>query len=370
VLEDAPAHTATWTPREPAGPALILYTSGSTGRPRGARLSHAAVASALQSWAGPVMTLTPADVVLAALPLSHSYGLNGALLAPLLAGATVRLVERFTADAAAQALAHGGVTVFPAVATMLRRLLDLEGFRGGPALRLAVSGAAPCPWELAREWHRRTGVRVLRGYGMTELFRPVSYLAADAVEVPDAVGRAVPGVDLRVVDDAGRPVGPDEIGELLIRSPAAMDGYLNGDDAEGGLRDGWFHTGDLATVSADGWVRITGRKRERILRGGYSVFPPEVESVLLGHPDVAEAAVLGVPHPELGEEVAAFVALRPGARATADELVEYCRDHLAAFKYPRRVRLLPALPRGATGKVLKGELRRQALSAGAPLTER
>jgi long-chain acyl-CoA synthetase len=123
-------------------------------------------------------------------------------------------------------------------------------------------------------------------------------------------------------------------------------------------------------VSADGWVRITGRKRERILRGGYSVFPPEVESVLLGHPDVAEAAVLGVPHPELGEEVAAFVALRPGARATADELVEYCRDHLAAFKYPRRVRLLPALPRGATGKVLKGELRRQALSAGAPLTER
>ena len=359
VVDDAPSEQTTWKVTEPRGPALVLYTSGSTGRPKGAALSHAAVAFALRSWAEPVMALTPDDVVLAALPLSHSYGLNGALLAPLLAGATVRLVERFTADGVADLLARGTATVFPGVATMFRRLLDLDAFRGGPALRLAVSGAAPCPWEIARDFRARTGVRILRGYGMTELFRPISYLAADAEERPDAIGRAVPGVDLQIVDEAGRPLEPDAIGELLIRTPAALDGYLGAPlDTPGALGDGWFHTGDLASVTADGWVRITGRKRERILRGGYSVFPPEVESVLLGHPEVAEAAVVGLPHPELGEEIAAFVALRPGARTSADDLAAYCRDRLAAFKYPRRVTLVAALPRSATGKVLKGELTR------------
>jgi long-chain acyl-CoA synthetase len=359
VIDDTPADETTWNISEPRGPALVLYTSGSTGRPKGAVLSHAAVAFALRSWAEPVMALTPDDVVLAALPLSHSYGLNGALLAPLLAGATVRLVERFTADVVGDLLARGEATVFPGVATMFRRLLDLDGFRGGPALRLALSGAAPCPWEIARDFRARTGVRILRGYGMTELFRPISYLAADADDRPDAIGRAVPGVELQVVDEAGRPLEADAIGELLIRTPAALDGYLGAPlDTTAAPGDGWFHTGDLASVTVDGWVRITGRKRERILRGGYSVFPPEVESVLLGHPEVAEAAVVGLPHPELGEEIAAFVALRPGARTNADDLAAYCRDRLAAFKYPRRVTLVAALPRSATGKVLKGELTR------------
>jgi long-chain acyl-CoA synthetase len=357
VVDDAPAGPATWKTAEPRGPALVLYTSGSTGRPTGAVLSHAAVAVALRSWAEPVLALRTGDVVLAALPLSHSYGLNGALLAPLLAGATVRLVERFTADSIADLLAHGDVSVFPGVATMFRRLLDLSAFRGGRALRLALSGAAPCPWEIAHEWRSRTGVRILRGYGMTELFRPISYLAGDVEDRPDAIGRAVPGVELRIVDDAGRALEPGAVGELLIRTPAALDGYLGAPaETTAALRDGWFHTGDLASISADGWVSITGRKRERILRGGYSVFPSEVESVLVAHPEVAEAAVVGVPHPELGEEIAAFVALRPTARATADELVAYCRARLAAFKYPRSVVLLPALPRSTTGKILKAQL--------------
>ncbi len=365
VVDDAPVEEATRKVSEPRGPALVLYTSGSTGRPKGAVLSHAALAFALRSWAEPVMALTADDVVLSALPLSHSYGLNGALLAPLLAGASVRLVERFTADGVADLLARGEATVFPGVATMFRRLLDLGEFGAAPALRLALSGAAPCPWEVAHAWRARTGVRVLRGYGMTELFRPISYLAADAAELPDAIGRAVPGVELRVVDETGHAVSPGDVGELLVRTPAAMDGYLNAvDDTDAVLSGGWFHTGDLASVSADGWVRITGRKRERILRGGYSVFPPEVESVLLAHPEVAEAAVIGLPHPELGEEIAAFVALRPGARTNADDLAAYCRDRLAAFKYPRWVTLVTALPRSATGKVLKGELIRVIAPGG------
>jgi len=340
-----------------AGAALILYTSGSTGRPKGAVLSHSALEAAIESWAGPVMALTPDDVVLATLPLAHSFGLNGALLAPLLVGATVALVERFAPDRVVEAIRRHRVTVVPGVATMFRRLLDTPELAALGSVRIAVSGAAPCPWELAERWRGRTGIRIVRGYGMTELFRPISYRAADPTESPDSIGWPVPGVEIRVVDDAGRSVTAGEPGELWIRSPSAMDFYINApDETREVLVEGWFRTGDLATVSAEGLVTIVGRKRERILRGGYSVFPPEVEAVLLTHPAVAEAAVLGMPHPELGEDVAAFVALRPGATANADELIAHCRDRLAAFKYPRRVTVLDALPRAATGKILKSRL--------------
>jgi long-chain acyl-CoA synthetase len=358
VIDDVGQERSEWRTDDAGGaPALILYTSGSTGRPKGALLSHAAVEFAQRSWAGPVMALTDDDVVLAALPLSHSFGLNGALLAPLLAGAAIRLVERFVAEDVAPLLAGERVTVLPAVATMFRRLLDAPQFSGGKALRLAVSGAAPCPWELAQEWRARTGVRIVRGYGMTELFRPLSYRAADPTDFPDAVGRAVPGVEARVVDDDGATLAAGEVGELWIRSPAAMDGYLEAPgETHAVLSDGWFRTGDLASIDADGWVRIAGRKRERILRGGHSVFPREVEAVLLAHPDVIEAAVVGVPHAELGEEVAGFVVTREGSRAGADELIAFCRERLAGYKYPRRITLLAALPRSATGKVLKAKL--------------
>jgi long-chain acyl-CoA synthetase len=191
-------------------------------------------------------------------------------------------------------------------------------------------------------------VRIVRGYGMTELFRPISYLAADATDRPDSIGRAVPGVELRVVDD-----------ELWIRSPAAMDGYLRApEETAAVLADGgWFRTGDLASISDDGYVSIVGRKRELILRGGYSVVPGEVEAALLGHPAVAEAAVIGVAHPELGEEVAAFVTLRPGTSAEAPELIAFCRERLAGYKYPRRVTVVDEMPRSATGKILKAKLR-------------
>jgi len=331
-----------------AGGALILYTSGSTGRPKGALLSHAAVELAIESWAGPVMALTPNDVVLAALPLAHSFGLNGALLAPLLVGATVALVERFAPDRVLAAIGRHRVSVFPGVATMFRRLLDAPELAAADlgSVRIAVSGAAPCPWELAARWRDRTGIRIVRGYGMTELFRPISYQAANPHESPDAIGWPVPGVEIRIVED-----------ELWIRSPSAMDAYINTpDETREVLVDGWFRTGDLAAVDADGLVTIVGRRRERILRGGYSVFPPEVEAVLLAHPAVAEAAVLAMPHPELGEDVAAFVALRPDCSATVDELVAHCRDRLAAFKYPRRLIVLDALPKSPTGKVLKAKL--------------
>jgi len=329
-------------------PALILYTSGSTGRPKGAVLSHGALELAIESWAGPVMALTASDVVLATLPLAHSFGLNGALLAPLLVGATVALVDRFAPDRVLDAIERQRVTVFPGVATMFRRLLDLPELAAADvsSVRIAVSGAAPCPWELAERWRDRTGIRIVRGYGMTELFRPISYQAASLKESPDSIGWPVPGVEIRIVED-----------ELWIKSPSAMDAYINApEETRDVLVDGWFRTGDLATVGADGLVTIVGRKRERILRGGYSVFPAEVEAALLTHPAVAEAAVLGAPHPELGEDVAAFVVLRAGATAAPDELIAHCRERLATFKYPRRLTVVDALPRSATGKILKARL--------------
>ena len=354
---------AAWDSVDSAAPALVLYTSGSTGRPRGAVLSHAALRAANESWAGPVMRLTPQDVVLAALPLAHSFGLNGALLAPLLAGATVAISERFVPEAALRAISRHRVTVFPAVATMFQRMLDLPELSktACSTLRLAVSGAAPCPWELAESWRRRSGVRIVRGYGMTELFRPISYLADDPADLPsdlnDAIGRPVPGVEVRVVDEDGRALAAGEPGELWIRTPAAMDGYLRAEEeTRAVLRDGWFRTGDLGTLSPEGFVSVVGRKKDLILRGGYSVVPGEVEAALLDHPAVAEAAVVGTPDALLGEEVAAFVTLRPGARAEAPELVDFCRGRLAAFKYPRRVSIVTELPKSATGKVLKWRL--------------
>jgi len=340
-------------------PALILYTSGSTGQPKGAVLSHPALAFSSRSWAEPVMALTPEDRVLAVLPLSHSYGLNGALLAPLWAGSAVVLLERFSPEEVLGAIARHRVTVFPGVATMFRRLLDSPALASADlsSLRLALSGAAPCPWELAQEWQRRTGVRILRGYGMTELFRPISYLAGDAIDHPDAIGCPVSGVDVRAVDEVGRPLPPGEVGELWIRTPAAMDGYLDApEETRAVLEGGWFKTGDLVSLSPDGFVRIVGRKRELILRGGYSVFPVEVEAALLTHPAVAEAAVIGVAHAELGEDVVAFATLRAGSAAGPEELIAHCKERLAAYKYPRRVVIVDQLPKGATGKVLKSRL--------------
>ena len=369
VLDAVPEDEAPWESADGSAPALVLYTSGSTGRPKGTVLSHLALRAANESWAGPVMRLTTDDVVLAALPLAHSFGLNGALLAPLLAGATVALCERFAAEETLGAIARHRVTVLPAVATMFQKMLEVPALSAAtcPTLRLALSGAAPCPWDLAEAWRQRTGVRILRGFGMTELFRPISYLADETADWPDAIGRAVPGVELRVVDDAGETCGAGEVGELWIRSPAAMDGYLRSDEeTRVVMRDGWFRTGDLARISPEGFVTIVGRKKELILRGGYSVVPGEVEAALLAHAAVAEAAVVGVPHASLGEEIAAFVTLRPGARAGTDELVAFCRERLAAFKYPRRVSIVSELPKGATGKVLKWQL---ASRAGAgPLT--
>ena len=361
VVEELPAGGADFAALDVAddASAIILYTSGTTGAPKGVLLSHGGTGFALESWKGPVMGLVPGDVVLSALPLAHSLGIFGSVMAPLMAGAAVVLVPRFTPEDCLDAIRERRITVFPGVATMFRRILDAPGLADADfsSLRYALSGAAPCPWELAQAWRLATGVRIIRGYGMSELFRPLSYSADDPCDVPNAVGHAVPGVEIRIIDDDGNDMAHGETGELWIKSPARLTGYLNQPDATNEvLEDGWFKTGDLATVSADGFVSIVGRKKDLILRGGYSVAAGEVESVLLSHPDIAEAAVIGTPHPDLGEDIAAFVALRPNAKLAADDIVQFCKDRMAGYKYPRHVEIRPELPKGPTGKVIKAEL--------------
>ncbi len=344
----------------PGDAAIVLYTSGSTGDPKGVLLSQQAVAWALESWRGPVMDLSEDDVSLSALPLAHSLGIFGSVLAPLLSGGSVAFLERFDPGDALAAIERHRVSVFPGVATMFRRILDCPALPATDlsSLRYALSGAAPCPWDLARQWRGKTGVRIVRGYGMTELFRPISYRAADPADLPDAIGRAVPGVGLRVVDDGGTPLVAGETGELWIDSPARMSGYLGRPDDTAAVFEGaWFRTGDLATLSPEGYVRIVGRKKDMILRGGYTVAPGEVEAVLMTHPAIAEAAVIGIPDDDLGEDIAAFVSLKRAQAADAEEIVAFCRDRMAGYKYPRHVRIEPALPKGPAGKVLKARLR-------------
>ncbi|HTM10758.1 MAG TPA: AMP-binding protein [Verrucomicrobiae bacterium] len=360
LIEDVEVDEGPWaTAAQSAAPAVIVYTSGSTGRPKGAVFSHQAVLFGTRLWGEAVMRLEEDDVVLGALPFSHNYGMYAGLLAPLLFGATTVLIERFTPEAVFAAIKKNRVTIFPGVATMFHRLLASPHFSDSDlsSLRIATSGAAPCAPALCGEWRENTGVSILCGYGATEVPRSISFTADDLDEPPGTAGKVMPGVEIRAIDEEGRPLSDGEVGELWIKSPAAMDGYLGRpDETREVLSDGWYRSGDLGAVLPGGFIRIIGRKRERILRGGFSVFPQEVEAVLLSHPAIAEAAVAGVLDTDLGEEIAAFVTLQASARATADEIIAYCKERLARYKYPRKVMILNDLPKSPMGKVLKAEL--------------
>jgi long-chain acyl-CoA synthetase len=349
--------------------AVILYTSGTTGTPKGAELTHDNLARNVEIAIG-LFRIGDDAVTLGALPLFHSFGQTCGLNATVRAGGCLTLVPRFDAGTALEVIQRDRVTVFEGVPTMYGALLnhpERERFDAS-TLRLCVSGGAAMPVEVMRSFEEAFGCAILEGYGLSETSPIASFNHPDRDRKPGSIGTPVDGVEMKLAGEDGRQLAAGEVGEILIRGHNVMKGYWRRPDAtEEAIRGGWFHTGDLARVDDDGYFFIVDRKKDMVIRGGYNVYPREIEEVLYEHEAVREAAVIGVPHPELGEEVAAAVVLVPGAGVDEAEILEFVKGQVAAYKYPRLVWFVDELPKGPTGKILKREIGAPAhLSAATP----
>lgn len=347
--------------------AVVLYTSGTTGRPKGAELTHNSICyNAMVS--RDLLALGSADAILVVLPLFHVFGQVVLMLAGLLASARLVLLPRFEAGAAFGQLADEGITVFAGVPTMYWGLLahaDSDaGVDVGAAcakLRVCATGGASMPVELLKAVEKRLGVTVIEGYGLSETSPVVTFNHLDRERRPGSAGQAIWGVEVGVVDGEDGFVEPGTDGEIVVRGHCVMKGYLNRpQETAEAMRGGWFHTGDIGHLDGDGYLHIVDRVKDMVLRGGYNVYPREVEEVLLQHPGVSLAAVVGVPHEEHGEEIKAFVVPEPGKKLTEEEVVAFARERIAAYKYPRIIEFRDTLPMNATGKILKTELRKEA----------
>jgi long-chain acyl-CoA synthetase len=348
------------SPRSAQDTAVILYTSGTTGQPKGAELTNANLASNARTTSATLTELTDQDVVMGCLPLFHVFGLTCGLNASVEAGAALTLIPRFDPRKALEVIERDRVTVFEGVPTMYSAMLHV-GERGRfdvSTLRVCISGGSAMPVEMMKSFESEFGCIILEGYGLSETSPVASFNHPGAERKPGSIGVPVAGVELRLVDDNGVESSPGEIGEIEIRGENLMKGYWRRPEATAeAITDGWFHTGDLATVDEDGYYFIVDRKKDLIIRGGYNVYPREIEEVLYAHPAVAEVAVIGLDHEHLGEEVGAAVALRPGVSVTVEELREFVKERVAAYKYPRHVWLVSELPKGSTGKILRREVR-------------
>ncbi|MGK5170638.1 long-chain-fatty-acid--CoA ligase [Geodermatophilus sp. CPCC 205761] len=336
--------------------AVILYTSGTTGPPKGAELTHANLRGNARTTQETLLEGSPDDVIMGCLPLFHVFGLTCALNAGVLAGSCLTLLPRFDGAKALSIVERDRVTVFEGVPTMFSAMLhspDRDRYDVS-SLRLCVSGGSAMPVEVMRGFEEAFSCIVLEGYGLSETSPVASFNHPHAERKPGTIGTPIRGVEMRLVDDEGRDVREGDVGEIAIRGENVMKGYWNRpEETAKAIPDGWFRTGDLARRDADGYYAIVDRKKEMIIRGGYNVYPREIEEALYEHPAVAEAACIGVPHAELGEEVAAAVALKPGTQADPAELQAWVRERVAAYKYPRHVWLVDSLPKGPTGKILR-----------------
>jgi long-chain acyl-CoA synthetase len=341
--------------------AVLLYTSGTTGKPKGAELTHFQLFMNCTT-AGNLFGVRQDDVSLGVLPLFHVFGLSSVLNMVVRFGATLVLVPRFEAKAVLDAMEKHRVTIFSGVPTMFIALLQEEiAGRDLSALRASCSGGASMPGEVIRAFEEKyDGVVVLEGYGLSESASTATFNISAEERRVLSIGKPIWGVDMEIRGEQGEvlPTGPDNVGEIVIRGHNIMKGYYKRpEETAKAIRNGWFHTGDLGYRDDDGFFFVVDRLKDLVIRGGYNVYPREVEEVLYAHADVVEAAVIGKPDDRLGEEVVAYVALRPGAASTADDLTAWCRERLAAYKYPREMNVVPALPKGPTGKILKRELR-------------
>ncbi|HEY6813753.1 MAG TPA: long-chain fatty acid--CoA ligase [Propionibacteriaceae bacterium] len=339
--------------------AVILYTSGTTGQPKGAELSHDNLRNNVRTTIETLLPMGPGEVIFGGLPLFHSFGQTVGLNAAIAGGACLTLLPKFDGEQALSIIDKDQVTVFLGVPTMYMGLLavkDKERF-DTTALQVAASGGASLPVEVLHQVEQTFGITLLEGYGLSETSPVASFNHPDRPTKPGSVGIPIRGVEFALHDDDDNDVADGEIGEIVIRGENVMKGYWNRPEAtDEAMRGGWFHSGDLARRDEDGFYFIVDRKKDMINRSGYNVYPREVEEILYAHPAVAEAAVFGVPDAMCGEEVAALVTLKEGARATEDELREFVKGQIAAYKYPRIIRFGP-IPKGPTGKILKREIK-------------
>ena len=360
--EDLPAGEPIATPVERAGDdtAVILYTSGTTGRPKGAELTHDNLDLNAKRSAEDIIGIRPDDVIMGCLPLFHVFGLTCGLNAAVRQGATLTLIPRFDPGKALEVIDRDQVTIFEGVPTMYGAMLHHPAVQDTDksSLRTCVSGGSSLPGETLREFEETFGVQLLEGYGLSETSPVASFNMLDQPTKPGTIGRAIPGCEMKLVGTDGQDVGPGEgVGEIAIRGDNIMKGYWGKPEATAeAIPDGWFRSGDIASVDEDGYYTIVDRKKDLIIRGGMNIYPREVEEVLYTHPDVLECAVVGVPHPELGEDVGAAVSLREGATGDTEEIKQYVKDRIAAYKYPRTIWILDELPKGPTGKILKREI--------------
>jgi long-chain acyl-CoA synthetase len=365
ALADRAAPVAGCVPRAPDDLALVLYTSGTTGRPKGAMLTHLSVTLNVTVGMLSPFDFRADDVLLGCLPLFHTFGQICGMATCFRAGATMVLMDRFDAARALDTMAEHGCTVLMGVPTMYIELLEAAAADPRrPPLDRAFSGGSALPVPVLEKFEEVFGCRIYEGYGLTETSPVVAYNQRAWPCRPGTVGKPIWGVEVGIAradrEDGIELLGPDEVGEIVVRGHNVMAGYLGRPEATAEvLVDGWFRSGDLGVLDKDGYLSVVDRKKDMVLRGGYNVYPREVEDVLMRHPAVAQVAVVGVPHSRYGEEVCAVVRTRPGARPGPElgaELVAWSRERLAAYKYPRRVEFVDAFPLGPSGKILKREL--------------
>jgi long-chain acyl-CoA synthetase len=362
-IEGEAGHAPAPTARTSGDPAVILFTSGTSGRAKGAVLTHGGIRHAGES-AAAALGLTHADVVLGVAPFSHVLGQSTGLFGPLSVGASIAVVERFEAEATLRFMTETGTTIVLGVPTMCIALCEAaRSVEELPPVRIAHVGGAPVPPEVARDVERTFGCEVFEGYGLTELSGIATTYVVGQPRKPGSVGTPLPGTELRIIGLDGELLPANEPGEVQLRGPSVIPGYWEDPEATAAAldADGWLSTGDVGYLDEDGYLFLVDRKKDVIIRGGYNVYPREVEEVLYAHPAVLEAAVVGAPHATLGEEVVALVVVRPGVDVTPEALRAFTRDRLAAYKYPRYVLLVGSLPKGPTGKILKREINVRSL---------
>lgn len=351
----------------PDDTAVILYTSGTTGRPKGAELTHTNLylnaqfaSERLAGTATAPRFVTAPHVAIACLPLFHSFGQSVIQNGMLFNGAAFTLLPRFTPDDALKIMQRDQVTIFAGVPTMYFALLNAPNADEFKIhLQFCISGGAAIPVEVMKAFDAKYKVNIQEGFGLSETSPAACFNLLDFPKKPGSIGKPIPGCWMKIVDDQDKEVPRGERGEVVIRGHNIMKGYYKRPEATADtMKNDWFHSGDIGIQDEDGYFFIVDRKKDMVIRGGFNVYPREVEEVLYAHPAVIEAAVIGVPDAEYGEEVKAVVALRAGSSTTPDELRDYCRQHMAAYKYPRIIEIMDALPKGPTGKILKRELRR------------